>query len=89
MSDDILIFGGSGSRELTAAICRELGAAPGRCETLRDAAGPRRLGRLHDADLARTVVPGHVDERVERLGRDGQRIAGGDFLEWFSHLLHH
>lgn len=36
MSDDkMMIFGGSGSQALTAAICRELEVNPGQCETLR------------------------------------------------------
>ena len=35
MSDDkMMIFGGSGSKALTAAICCELGTTPGQCETL-------------------------------------------------------
>ena len=37
MPDDerILVFGGSASRKLTAAICEQLEVEPGRCETLR------------------------------------------------------
>ena len=35
IAGDLMIFGGSGSLELTAAICRELKAPPRRCETLR------------------------------------------------------
>jgi ribose-phosphate pyrophosphokinase len=37
--DDILLFGGSGSPELTKAMARELGVAPGRREVLRFSEG--------------------------------------------------
>lgn len=37
--DDLLVFGGSASRSLTARICSELGTDPGACETMRFADG--------------------------------------------------
>ena len=36
---DLLVFGGSASRNLTARICAELGTDPGACETMRFADG--------------------------------------------------
>jgi ribose-phosphate pyrophosphokinase len=39
ISDDLLVFGGSASPRLTAAICRHLGVSPGRSEVLRFSEG--------------------------------------------------
>jgi ribose-phosphate pyrophosphokinase len=39
ISDDLLVFGGSASPRLTAAICRQLGVAPGRSEVIRFSEG--------------------------------------------------
>jgi ribose-phosphate pyrophosphokinase len=39
ISDDLLVFGGSASPRLTAAICRHLGVTPGRSEVLRFSEG--------------------------------------------------
>jgi ribose-phosphate pyrophosphokinase len=39
ISDDLLLFGGSASPQLTAAICRHLGVAPGRSEVIRFSEG--------------------------------------------------
>jgi ribose-phosphate pyrophosphokinase len=39
ISDDLLVFGGSASPRLTAAICRHLGVAPGRSEVIRFSEG--------------------------------------------------
>ena len=39
ISDDLLVFGGSASPQLTAAICRHLGVAPGRSEVIRFSEG--------------------------------------------------
>src|SRR5690348_13698054 len=33
--EELLVFGGSGSRRLTSAICRHLGVAPGEGEVIR------------------------------------------------------
>ena len=38
-NEDILVFGGSGSKRLTRAICDTLGIAPGKNETLRFSEG--------------------------------------------------
>lgn len=39
ISDDLLVFGGSASPRLTAAICRHIGVAPGRSEVIRFSEG--------------------------------------------------
>ncbi|HEY8474550.1 MAG TPA: ribose-phosphate diphosphokinase [Natronosporangium sp.] len=39
ISDDLLVFGGSASPRLTAAICQQLGVAPGRGEVIRFSEG--------------------------------------------------
>jgi ribose-phosphate pyrophosphokinase len=39
LSDDLLVFGGSASPRLTAAICRNLGIEPGRSEVIRFSEG--------------------------------------------------
>jgi ribose-phosphate pyrophosphokinase len=39
ISDDLLVFGGSASPRLTAAICHHLGVAPGRSEVIRFSEG--------------------------------------------------
>lgn len=39
ISDDLLVFGGSASPQLTAAICHQLGVAPGRSEVIRFSEG--------------------------------------------------
>jgi ribose-phosphate pyrophosphokinase len=39
LSDDLLVFGGSASPRLTAAICRNLGVEPGRSEVIRFSEG--------------------------------------------------
>ncbi|MGH7859195.1 MAG: ribose-phosphate pyrophosphokinase-like domain-containing protein, partial [Candidatus Binatia bacterium] len=38
-SDELIVFGGSGSPKLAAAVCDYLGSRPGRGETLRFSEG--------------------------------------------------
>lgn len=58
-ADDILIFGGSGSPELTARIAHYLGVSPGLGETLRFSEGNLFVRILRErsgaADLPRAV----------------------------------
>ncbi len=72
VSDDILVFGGSASPKLTAAICDQLGVAPGRSEVIQFSEGNLfvRIGQnvrgRHVYLVQSTVFPAN-DHFVELL----------------------